>query len=71
MVNVLSGSEIEKVTVEKLRDVEKLYNLEEEEAEIADKEIRELNDQKEVAEKEDVGGNKFNARGKRKEGFGD
>ena len=54
MVNVLSRSEIEKVTVEKLRDIEKLYNLEEE-AEITDKEIRELNDQKEVAEKEDVG----------------
>ena len=53
MVNVLSGSEIEKVAVEKLRDIEKLYNLEEE-AEIADEEIMELDTQKEVAEKEDV-----------------
>ena len=53
MVNVLSGSEIEQVAVGKLRDIEKLYNLEEE-AEISDKEIIELATQKEVAEKEDV-----------------
>ena len=36
MVNVLSGSEIEKVTAEKLRDVGKLYNFEDE-FEIAEK----------------------------------
>ena len=53
MVNVLSGIEIEKAAVKKLRDVEKLYNLEEE-AEIADKEIMELDNQKEVAEREEV-----------------
>ena len=61
MVNVLSGSEVGKsrrvnyVTL-------KLYNLEEEEAEITDREIMELGSQKEVDEKEDVGGNKCNAR---------
>ena len=38
----------------KIRDVEKLYNTAEE-AEIADKELTELDNQKEVAEKEDVG----------------
>ena len=53
VVNVLSGSEIEKATVAKLRDIGKLYNLEEE-AEIAVKEITELDNQKEVAEKEDA-----------------
>ena len=53
MVHVLPGGEIEKITVGKLRDIGKLYNLEEE-AEIADKEIVELDNQKEVAEKEDV-----------------
>ena len=53
MVNVLSGGEIEKATVGKLRDIGKLYNFEEE-VEIAEKEINELNNQKEVAEEEDV-----------------
>ena len=53
MINLLSGREIEKVDVWKLRDIEKLYNLEEE-AEISDKDIMELDTQKEVAEKEDV-----------------
>ena len=53
MVHVLPGGEIEKITVGKLRDIGKLYNLEEE-AEITDKEIVELDNQKEVAEKEDA-----------------
>ena len=53
MVNVLSGSEIEKAAVGKLRDVAKLYNSEEE-VETAEKEINGLSNQKEVAEKEDV-----------------
>ena len=53
MVNVLSGSEIEKAAVKKLRDIGKLYNLEEE-AEIADKGITELDNQKEVAGREEV-----------------
>ena len=42
MVNVLAGSEIEKATAGELREVGKSYNLDEEEAQIADKEIMEL-----------------------------
>ena len=45
--------EIGEVAVGKLRDVGKLYNFEEE-VEIAEKEIIELNNRKEVAEKEEV-----------------
>ena len=52
MVNVLSGSEMDKITVSKLRDVEKLYNLEEEIG-ITENELMELNNRKEVADKEE------------------
>ena len=53
MANVLSGIEIDNVTVDKLRDIGKLYNFEEELG-IAEKAITELNNQKEVDGKEDV-----------------
>ena len=53
MANVLAGSEIEKITVGKFRDVGgKLYNLEEE-VEISENELIKLNNRKEVAEKEE------------------
>ena len=54
MVNVLSGSKIEKAAIDKLRDIGKLYNFEEEEVEIAEKEIIGSNNQKTVAGKEDL-----------------
>ena len=52
-MGVLPGGEIEKVTVGKLRGVEKLYNFEEG-VEIAAAEITELNNRNEVADKEEV-----------------
>ena len=51
-VNVLSGSEIGKISAVGLRDVEKLYHLEGE-AEITQKELTDLRNRKIAAKKEE------------------
>ena len=52
MVNIHAGIDMGKTTVVKLRDVEKLYNLEGG-SEITQNELTELNNRKEVANKEE------------------